>query len=168
VNDVTATTPAPAPAATPTVPTTASPADAAARLASLRSDSAWGAKLIANDAATVKEFNDLAKQACAGNDLDLMILSAPDLPDINIDGQLSPKKVAGEIGSLRESGLSDDVIRELLSDRVPTPQEIDATKRFKAMRHGDEAWVKKFLAGDYEAGREAKLMSMILMHGDAA
>jgi hypothetical protein len=152
--------PAAAPAA-PEIPGT--PTEAATRLAERRADRSWGEKLISQDASTVAEFHALAKKASEGNDLDLMILAAPDMPDLNIDGTLSPKKIAGEIGSLRESGLSDDVIKELLTGRTSTVAEVDAVKRFKAMRHSSKEWVDRYLAGDHDARRESMLMSMVLM-----
>jgi hypothetical protein len=167
MNDViAAATPPAAPPAAPAAPL--SPTEAANKLVELRSNAEWGDRVLRNDPSATAELRSLAKLVSEGNDLDAMIVAAQDAPDSSIGGQLSLKKVAGEIGSLRESGLSDDVIRELLSDRVPTPQEVDAVKRFQKFRHGDEAWVKKYLAGSYEESREAKLMAAVLMHEGAA
>jgi hypothetical protein len=150
-----------APPAAPSTPLT--PSEAASKLATLRSNAEWGEKVLKSDPGALKELRDLSKQVAEGGDLDALIVAAADQPDTNVNGELSLKKVAGEIPSLRESGLSDDVIKELLSDRVPTPQEIDAVSRFQKMRHGDQAWVTKYLAGDFDARREGMLMSMVLM-----
>jgi hypothetical protein len=98
-----------------------------------------------------------------GNDLDVLILNAQDAPDLNVGGQLSLKKVAGEIPALRAAGISDPVIKELLEGRLPTEQEVDAVTRFKNLRHGDAEWVKKYLSGDHDAIRESMLISMVLM-----
>jgi hypothetical protein len=160
-----AATPPAAPPATPPAPpaTPLSPAAAASKLAELRGNAEWGEKVLKSDPGALKELRDLSKQVAEGGDLDAMIVAAAGQPDTNVNGELSLRKVAGEIPSLRESGLSDDVIKELLSGRESTPQEVDAVKRFKAMRHGNSDWVKKYLAGDHEAVRESRLMSMVLL-----
>jgi hypothetical protein len=151
-----------APAAPP-----ATPAEAATRLAGLREDKSWAEKLLGKDAATLTEFHSLSKLISQGSDIDRVMSGEPGLPDLGIDGKLSLAKVAGEIPSLRESGLSDDVIKELLSGRESTPQELDAVKRFKAMRHSSKEWVDRYLKGDHEAVRESRLMSMVLMMAPA-
>jgi hypothetical protein len=158
------TVPAAPPATSPAAPSTPlTPAEAASKLATLRTDNAWGDRVLKGEPGALKELRDLSQIISTGSDLDVLILNAQDAPDLNIDGQLSPKKIAGEIPALRAAGISDPTIRELLEGRVPTPQEIDAVSRFQKMRHGDQAWVTKYLAGDHEAVRESKLMSMVLM-----
>jgi hypothetical protein len=161
---IAAASPPAAPAA-PAPPTT--PGEAASRLATLRADKAWGEKLLGKDAATLTEFHTLSKLVASGSDIDRVMSGEPGLPDLGIDGKLSLAKVAGEIPSLRESGLSDDVIKELLSGRESTPQELDAVKRFKAMRHSSKDWVDRYLKGDHEAVRESRLMSIVLMQAPA-
>jgi hypothetical protein len=163
MSEAPAVTPA-VPAATPAAPATPlSPAEAASKLATLRTDNAWGDRVLKGEPGALKELRDLSQIISTGSDLDALILAAHDAPDTNVNGEFSLRKVAGEIPSLRESGLSDDVIKELLSGRESTPQEVDAVKRFKAMRHGNSDWVKKYLAGDHEAVRESRLMSMVLL-----
>jgi hypothetical protein len=163
MSDVTATTTtattlaAPAPPAAPL-----SPAEAAERLVALRSDTSWGERVLKGDPAALAEMRNLAKQVAEGSDLDAFIVAAADQPDTNVNGQLSAKKVAGEITSLREH-LSDGVIREILEGRVPSTEEISATRKFKAMRHGDPKWVDAYLKGSFEETRESKLISSILM-----
>jgi hypothetical protein len=159
-----ASPPAAPPATPPAAPATPlTPAEAASKLATLRTDNAWGDRVLKGDPGALKELRDLSQIISTGSDLDVLILTAQDAPDLNIEGKLSPKKVAGEIPALRESGLSDDVIKELLSGRESTPQEVDAVKRFKALRHGSPEWVDRFLKGDHDAVRESRLMSIVLM-----
>ena len=161
-----AVTPAvPEQAAPPAAPM--SPSEAASKLAVLRTDNAWGNRVLEGNPDAVKEMHDLSRLVAQGNDLDVLILNAQDAPDLNIGGQLSPKKIAGEIPALRAAGISDGAILELLENRIPTPAEIDAVSRFQKMRHGDQAWVTKYLAGDHEAVRESRLMSMVLMQASA-
>jgi hypothetical protein len=159
-----ATPPAAPPATSLAAPATPlSPAEAASKLAELRGNAEWGDRVLKSDPGALAEMRSLAKQVAEGGDLDAMIVAAADQPDTNVNGELSLRKVAGEIPSLRESGLSDDVIKELLSGRESTPQEVDAVKRFKAMRHGSKEWVDRYLKGDHDAVRESRLMSMVLL-----
>ena len=148
------------PAAPPTAPD--SPAAAAKLLAERRSDRAWAEKLLSQDADTVKEFHDLAKKAVEGNDLDMMILAAPDLPDLTIEGKLSPKKIAGEIPAMRAAGIPDEAIRELLSGRKASAEEKAAATTLKAQLHGSPSWVEAFLRGEPENVKQSRLLSMIL------
>jgi hypothetical protein len=151
------TTPAaPAPPATPS--------EAASRLAVLREDKSWGEKLISGtDAPTLAEFRSLTKLIASGDDIDLAMSGDPNLPDSGGDGKLSLAKVAGAIPDLRDSGLSDGVIRELLSGRQSTPEELTAVKRLQTMRHSDPNWVKAYLSGQFEQVRESRLMSAVLL-----
>jgi hypothetical protein len=163
MTDAPAATPSAAPAAPAPPAAPMSPSEAASRLSMLRNDSAWGAKILQSDPSALAEMHTLARLVSEGNDLDAMIVAAQDTPDTSANGELSLRKIGAEIPALRAAGLSDPVIRELLSDRIPTPAEIDAVSRFQKMRHGDQAWVTKYLAGDFDARREGMLMSMVLM-----
>jgi hypothetical protein len=158
-----------APAVTPAVPGQAappaapmSPSEAASKLAELRGNAEWGDRVLKSDPAALAEMRSLAKQVAEGGDLDAMIVAAADQPDTSSGGELSLKKIAGEIPSLREH-LTDENIKELLSGRVSTPEEVAFVKKFQAARHGNSDWVKKYLAGDHEAVRESRLMSMVLL-----
>jgi hypothetical protein len=153
------------PGAPPSPPST--PAEAAGKLAERRADRSWGEKLLSQDPATLSEFHALSKLVAQGSDVDRVMSGERDLPNNSVDGKLSLAKIAGEIPSLRESGLSDGVIRELLEGRESTPAELDAVKRLKAARHSSEEWVKKYLSGEHEAVRESRLMSIILMQAPA-
>jgi hypothetical protein len=163
MTDVAAAPTAPVAATPPAAPATPrSPAEAATKLAALRSSAEWGEKVLKSDPAALAEMRSLAKQIAEGGDLDAMVAAAQDAPDTSVGGALSARKVAGEIASLREH-LSDGVITELLAGRESTPQEVDAVRRFKALRHGDSEWIKKYLAGDHNAVRESRLISIVLM-----
>jgi hypothetical protein len=143
-------------------PPPSTPAEAASKLATLRADKAWGEKLLGKDAATLTEFRSLTKLVAAGDDVDRAMSGEPDLPDIGIDGKLSLAKVAGAIPDLREH-LSDGVIKELLSGRESTAEELTAVRKFQAMRHSDKTWVDRYLRGEYEAVRESRLISAVLL-----
>ena len=158
------TVPAAPPATSPAAPSTPlTPAEAASKLATLRTDNAWGDRVLKGEPGALKELRDLSQIISTGSDLDALILAAHDQPDSSIGGQLSLKKVAGEIPSLRSDGLTDETIKELLAGRESTPQEVDAVRRFKTARHSSKEWVDRYLAGEHEAVRESRLMSIVLM-----
>jgi hypothetical protein len=157
-----AATNTPAAQAPPVAPATSQ--QAAARLAELRETPEWGVRLLAQDPTTLAEFHAVSKLVAQGDPIDIVMSGeAAGLPNSSRDGKPSLAATAREIPALREAGISDGAIRELLENRIPTPAEIDAVSRFQKMRHGDPAWVTKYLAGDFDARREGMLMSMVLM-----
>jgi hypothetical protein len=153
------------PPAAPSAPLT--PAEAANKLVELRSNAEWGEKVLKSDPAAVAEMRSLAKQVAEGGDLDALIVVAQDAPDTSANGELSLRKIGGEIPSLRSDGLTDETIKEPLAGRESTPQEVDAVRRFKTARHSSKEWVDRYLAGEHEAVRESRLMSIVLMQAPA-
>jgi hypothetical protein len=164
MTDAAATAAAATPPTTPAPPSPPStPAEAATRLAGLREDKSWTDKLLGGkDAATLAEFRSLSKLIAQGDPIDRAMSGETNLPDIGIDGQLSLAKVASAIPDLREH-LSDGVIKELLSGRESTAAEIAAVKKFQSMRHSDKGWVDRYLKGEFEAVRESRLISAVLL-----
>jgi hypothetical protein len=74
----------------------------------------------------------------------------------------SAHAVAAEIPALREIGLSDAVIEELLRDNhTATPEEIALVQRARAVCHSNPEWVRRYLAGDAECRRIATLMAIV-------
>jgi hypothetical protein len=153
-----------APPASPAAPATSQ--QAAARLAELRETPEWSAKVLASDPSALREFHQLSRMASQvdADPIDIVMSGeAAALPNNSYNGQPSIAAVAREIPALREAGISDGAIRELLSGHVPSSEEIDAVSRFKTMCFSDPEWVQKYLAGDFEARREATTMSIVLM-----
>jgi hypothetical protein len=152
---------APAAPAPPAGPTTA--AAAATKLAELRSNPAWGAKVLAQDPSTLSEFHSLAKLVAQSDPIDIVMSGeAAGLPNTGFNGQPSLAATAKEIPALREAGLSDGVIRELLEGRESTTEELSAVRKFQAMRHSDKSWVDRYLKGDFDAVREARLIAAVV------
>jgi hypothetical protein len=159
------TTPAtPAPPAAPAGPATSQ--QAAARLAELRETPEWGARILAQDPTAISEFHALSKLVAQSDPIDIIMSGeAAGLPNSSRDGQPSLAATAREIPALREAGISDGAIRELLEGRVPSAEEIDAVGRFRNLRHSSKEWVDRYLKGDAEARRESMLMSMVFDDG---
>jgi hypothetical protein len=151
-------------ASTPPVPELApdTPAAAASKLAALRADRGWSDRLLRGDLAATSEFHALSALVSKGDDVDHIMAGTPGLSTLSVDGVPSPAATAREIQPLRDAGLSDAVIEELLRGHVATPEEVRAVKRLKAARHSDPQWVKAYLSGSAEHRREATLMAIVL------
>jgi hypothetical protein len=144
------------PAAPPAPPANAQ--EARTRLDALIADNDRGAKLLAGDAATTKEFNSLTAMVAEGGDnIDRAMTGAlPDVPDSDL------KAMAGTADMLREIGVSPDVIRQTLENYEITQAEFDATKAWQARTMKDQFFVKAWLEGDPDAARQMMLASIIL------
>jgi hypothetical protein len=157
-----AATPPAAPAASP--PAGPSPQEAASKLATLRADPAWGERVLQSEPTALAESHALSRLASQADAVDLVMSGeAEKLPNLGLNGQPSLAATAREIPALREAGLSDGVIRELLEGRESTAEELSAVRKFQTMRHSDKSWVDRLLKGEYEAAREQRLCSIVLM-----
>jgi hypothetical protein len=146
----------------PPPPEPGTPAEAASMLAALRADRAWTDKLLRGDAPQVAEFHRLSAQIAKGDEITHVMANSPGLSNLSVDGVPSPAATAREIQPLREIGLRDEVIEELLRGHVATPEEVRAVSRLRAARHSDPQWVKAYLSGSAEHRREATLMAIVL------
>jgi hypothetical protein len=146
----------------PPPPEPGTPAEAASMLAALRADRGWTDRLLRGDGPQVAEFHRLSEMVAKGDEITHVMANSPGLSNTSVDGVPSPAATAREIPALRDAGLSDAVIEELLRGHVATPEEVRAVKRLKAARHSDPVWVKAYLSGSAEHRREATLMAIVL------
>jgi hypothetical protein len=140
----------PPPSATPT-----SPREARQRLEALGSDVAWQERYAAGDIAARDEFQKLTEMVAGDKDPIPGLLRGEAPPnEVKISGATTSREMAVAIAHLREDGITDPQIHELLSDKACTPEEIAAVQRLQTELHGTAAWVQKLLAGDHEAKRD--------------
>ena len=132
--------------------------EARTQLDALIADTARGAKLLAGDAATTKEFNSLTAMVAEGGDqVDRAMSGAlPDVPDSEL------KAMAGTAAMLAEMGIKPEVVRQTLENHEVTQAEYDAAKAWQARTMRDQFWVKAYLEGDPDAARQMTLASIIL------
>ena len=72
----------------------------------------------------------------------------------------------GAAGALRDLGIQDEIIRDVLMDRHKVSKEEYArTQNWKADRMADQEFVAKYMAGDREAKRLMTLANVILSGG---
>jgi len=142
------------------------PAEARARLDALTKNQEWGTKYLSGDVEARREFVSLTEMAAqAEHRLDNVLAgkAEPQLIELtSSEHPLSTRNLASAVEGLRESGLSDDVIRQAIAGRPVSAEERRAVEQFRAMRLSNGDWAKKLLAGDHDAGRELTLMSIVL------
>jgi hypothetical protein len=150
----------------PPPPPPGTPEAAASRLAELQGDLAWRSRLLQGAPRETEEFHSLNARIAEGDPVDAALAMGGDpahvLSNTSVDGVPSPHMTAMEIPALREIGLSDGIIAELLRGHTCSPAEIAAVRRLKAARHSDPEWVRAFLKGSSEHRREHTLMSIVL------
>jgi hypothetical protein len=149
------------PSATPTTP-----AEANARLASLSTNKEWRDKYFGGNVEARREFSTLTEMAAAADDrIDSVMAGNTEAPLMELttdEHPLTTRDLASAVEGLRESGLTDEIIRELFSGRKVSAEEQRLVEQFKVKRTSDAAWRQRLLSGDHEANRELTLMSMIL------
>ncbi len=140
--------------------------EAAAILNARTADPAWAGRLMAKDVSTLKEFNDLTAMVANADDVAESMAGKHSQPFVwtGENGQLAPQQLSQGIATLREAGLSDDVIEQVLrGEQAPVSRaEYDAAKRLMAQRQADQGFVDKLFKGDADARREFALISVIL------
>jgi hypothetical protein len=132
--------------------------EASSRLAALSADKAWSGKLLSGDTSATKEFNSLTTMVAEGGDGVAVAMSGVLPPAAN--GEM--REMAGLTEFLRDTGITDDVIRQTLSGHEVTQAEFDATKRWHDQHMRDKEFTKKWLAGDPEAAKQMTLAHIIL------
>jgi hypothetical protein len=149
------------PGAAPAPPAT--PAEARQRIDALIADKEFGAKLLAGDAATNKEFGGLQLKADSVDPADQVAAAMRgdigDLPDS------STKEMAAAAGMLREIGVRESIIEETLRGHEVTQQEYDLTAAWKARQMKDPVFVKAYLSGDADARHKMTLAAIVLSGG---
>jgi hypothetical protein len=147
-----------------------SPADqATSKLAELQADPAWRSKLIAGNGPAVKEFSELmaAKSAePAGDRISKILDGSVEIPLLELtNGGLTTRKVVDFVAGLREQGIGDAAIRQVLEENGVSQAEHNMAKQVRADRLANVDFTKKWLSGDREAGREMMLLNIIVSAG---
>jgi hypothetical protein len=163
--------PAPGVPGTPTPPPSAitpgadeviaTPAQALAKLETLKGDPVWRDAWLSGDpvrAAQYRDLNEKATRAIATNETEAALAG-------RLENGFQPQgrlENLAMVDMLRNLEIGDDVIRQTLDGRPVTQAEHDAAKRWKSDHMGDKEWSTKFLAGDALAKREKMLADIIL------
>jgi hypothetical protein len=139
-----------------TPPTT--PEGANVRLAELSSDKSWGDRLVAGDTAVRAEFDGLTR-LISGTDTSV---TAEQLA-ARSEREANDRNTQDFIRGVREQvDVRDEVLQQVIRGEKVSQAEFDAAKQWQSRHFQDQAWVRKFLAGDLEAKKEHFLASVIL------
>ena len=137
-----------APATPPAAPTNS--LEARGRLNTLIADKDWGAKLLAGDAATAREYRDLSALA-DGPVSDQVSLAMSDA-DLGFMPNSSDVQMRNMAGWLREAGFDERCVRETLEGKAASDGDIAIATRWKKdLLHPGGEWSTRLLKGDPQA-----------------
>jgi hypothetical protein len=136
--------------------------EARAALDSRKADPEWGAKIFAGDADANRELRELTAKA-AGSDESVVAAVMSGEP-----GRMPTTEthiMAGTAGMLREVGIHEEIIKQVLKGHEVTEQEYKLVEAWKARHMKDPEFVKRFLNGDVEAREKMTLANITLAGG---
>jgi hypothetical protein len=149
-------------------------AQATARLAELKAQPEWNAKLVSmtDGYAEKKEFKALmeasSKDAAKGGDrLDKIIAGTAEIPiaETTVAGQISTFNTMQTAADLREVGLTDPQIKQVLSGEQVSKAEYEKIRILRIDRMGNKEFTTKLFAGDAQTRREFVLMNTVMANG---
>jgi hypothetical protein len=145
-----------APVTPPAAPANA--LEARARLDTLIADKDWGAKLLANDAATTREYRDLQDKAANTDD---STVSAALSGQIGEFPDSSLRLMANTADMLREKGFPEQAIRETISGKVPAQVDVDIATAWRTNLKSKD-FTDRLLRGEPDAERQHLAANIIL------
>jgi hypothetical protein len=137
----------------------ATPAEATARLDQLKSDPAWRDGFLSGNGPQAREYQDLSALAAKGDKADLAMAGIMKDAPFQDSGH---RQMIEATAMFRSLGISDETIKQTLTDYEVSQQEHDAVAKLKADRMSNSEWVKKWLSGEGEQARDMMLMNIVL------
>ena len=125
-------------------------------------DRDWGAKLLAGDAATNREYRGLQDMAANSDDSTIAVALSGNIgefPDSRV------KIMSETAGMLREIGIREEIIEQTLRGHIVSPEEYKLVEAWKSRQLKDPVFVKAYLSGDPEA-RQKMTLAAIVLSGD--
>jgi hypothetical protein len=144
--------PIPEPPAAPPV----NSVEAHTKLEAFRNDPAKGAKLMAGDAATVAEFNELTTAVAASSTTELAMAGLLPINHVDVESAMPLQDQITAVDDLRQSGFLDEEIRDVLDNKPISKLEHLLTQERWRERMGDRQWRAKLADRDYATTREWK------------
>jgi hypothetical protein len=136
-----------------------SPAEARARLDGLTKDREWSARFLKGDPKAREDFKALTAKASEENDP----TNPVDAPfQTTANGELPPRAVAQWVSGMRELGVPDGAITEVLEGKTFTPLQVATAEHWKARQMRDPSFCAAYLAGDVQAMREMLVANAII------
>jgi hypothetical protein len=145
---------------------TASAAQCSLRLSELQGNHEWGAKLLANDAATVAELRGLASKIAGGgspDDTHLLALDKPPTTGSTYGSEIFPADKYAFIDGMRGAGMSEPEVAEALNgNRQYTAEQIFWARNLLNELMGDQDWCRRLNNRGVTESLELKRLSVIL------
>ncbi|HEY1982968.1 MAG TPA: hypothetical protein VGH13_23050 [Xanthobacteraceae bacterium] len=140
---------------------------AVAKLAERQKNSDWTAKVLSGSGPEVKEFHELMAAKSGGDKISAIIDGSAEVSsfEVTTGGELSTYNQMQSAEWLREMGIDDKSIRQILTGAEVSKQEFDAAKTRRSDRMQDAEFVKRWLSGNREAAREMTLLNIIIASG---
>lgn len=138
------------------------PADAFAKLNTLKADQTWTSALLAGNGPQVAEYQKLSTLAVShidGDEIGMAIAGKLYERDSQPHGHLANIALAS---SLKDAGLDESVIRQAITGAPVSRQERDAAERRKAALFRDQDWTTKMMAKNGPEFEEYNLLNVIL------
>jgi hypothetical protein len=149
----------------PTVPTppaggpAPTPDQAVSKLAELCGDKSWTDKFLAGNGPELAEYRALSEIAIkSGDKIDKAIAGVLDAGPLQDSSHLQN---IGAAAMLREAGMDNDVIRQVLAGEPVTQKEFDAAAKIKSNLMKTPDFVKRYLAGEADAIQRMTLLQII-------
>jgi hypothetical protein len=144
---------------------TAPPANAIEARAALdgrMADPSWGAKVFAGDPDANRELRELTGKAAGSDDSTIAVAMSGkpgEMPDTET------RIMQGTAGMLREVGVREEIIEQVLKGHKVSEPEYKLTEAWKARHMKDPVFVKAYLSGEVEPREKMTLANIILSGG---
>jgi lysophospholipase L1-like esterase len=136
--------------------------EARAVLDARMADKDWGGRVFSGDIAANKELRELTAMVAAGGNDTVTVAMSGNPANMPTTDQA---QMAHTTALFRQLGIRDEVTSQFLRGEQVTPQEYEAVANWKKEQMGDEAFVKRFLAGDVKARQQMLIADTVLVNG---
>jgi hypothetical protein len=137
----------------------ATPAEARARLDVLTKDREWSDRFLSGDPRARQDFKELTAKASEEHD----VTNPVDAPfQTTSGGELPPRAVAAWVGGMRELGVPDGAITEVLEGKQFSAEQVATATHWKARQMRDPIWCAAYLAGDLECQRQMLVANAVI------
>jgi hypothetical protein len=133
--------------------------EARARLDGLMADKDWGAKLLAGDADTKREYFSLSSMAANTDASTIAVAMSGNIGEFP-DSRM--KMMSDTAGMLREIGIREEIIAQTLQGHEVSADEFKLVEAWKARQMKDPVFTKAWLSGDPEARQKMTLAAIVL------
>ena len=140
------------------------PSEASERLTARSADKGWRSKVLAGNGPEVQEFQALSAKRDEASRIDAALSGAEPagIEMTSDENPLTVRQMATAAGWLREDGLSDATVRQVLEGGPVSKEEHRVAEQTLSRLMGDKQWAAKLMGGDIGAQRDHRLLHIII------